>query len=175
MFGLLLILLAGGVAAWIILFHPFTVPPITQTTRSFQNTDLGVSLQYPQGWTARVDKKNGAVRFYDDNQTDQVDIQAAIANGQSIDQYISKQVALLGMTGQKTGTSLSFAGVSWQQVQGSVLQSGASYTAALLVTTHGGRYYAIIQLAPSTTFTQEDHLVFSNIRSSFQFIGNHTQ
>ncbi len=167
--GLLVILLAGAVAAWIMLFQPFTVPPITQTTRPFQNTDLGVSLHYPQGWTARVDKKNGAIYFYDDNHTDQVDIRAAVTDGQSIDQFISKQVALLGMTGQKTGTSLSFAGVSWQQVQGSVLQSGASYTAALLVTTHGDRYYAIIQLAPSTTFAQEDQLVFSGIRSSFQF------
>jgi hypothetical protein len=174
-FGLLVILLAGAVVAWIMLFQPFTVPPITQTTRPFQNTDLGVSLHYPEGWTARVDKQNGAVYIYDDNQTDQVDIRAAGTNGQSIDQYISKQVALLGMTGQKTGTSLSFAGVSWQQVQGSVLQSGASYTAALLVTTRGDRYYSIIQLAPSTTFAQEDQLVFSGIRSSFQFIGNHTQ
>ena len=168
-FGLLVILLAGAVAAWIMLFQPFTVSPITQTTQPFQNTDLGVSLHYPQGWTARVDKKNGAVYFYDDNQTDQVDIRTAGTNSQSIDQYISKLVALLGITGQKTGTSLSFAGVSWQQVQGSVLQSGASYTAALLATTHGGRYYAIIQLAPSTTFAQEDQLVFSGIRSSFQF------
>jgi hypothetical protein len=168
-FGLLVILLAGAVAAWIMLFQPFTVPPITQTTRPFQNTDLGVSLHYPQGWTARVDKKNGVAYIYDDNQTDQVDIRTAGTNGQSIDQFLSKQVALLGMTGQKTGTSLSFAGVSWQQVQGSVLQSGASYIAALLVTMHGGRYYAIIQLAPSTTFAQEDQLVFSGIRSSFQF------
>ncbi|HKF36624.1 MAG TPA: hypothetical protein VKB35_06940, partial [Ktedonobacteraceae bacterium] len=169
-FGLLVILLlAGGVAAWIVLFQPFTVPTITQTTRPFQNTGLGVSLHYPQGWIAQVDKKNGAVYFYDDNHTDQVDIRTAGTNGQSIDQYISKQVASLGMTGQKTGTSLSFAGVSWQQVQGSVLQSGASYTAVLLVTTHSDRYYAIIQLAPSTTFAQEDQLVFSGIRSSFQF------
>ncbi len=169
-FGLLLILLAAGVAAWIILFQPFTVPPITQTTQSFQNTDLGVSLHYPQGWTAQVDKKNGAVYFYDDNHTDQVDIRTVSTNGQSIDQYISKQLALLGMTGQTTGASLSFAGVFWQLVQGSVLQSGASYRAALLVATHGGHYYAIIQLAPSTTFAQEDQLVFAGIRSSFQFI-----
>ena len=174
-FGLLLILLVGAVVAWIMLFQPFTVPPITQTTRPFQNTDLSVSLHYPQGWTARVDKKNGVVYIYDDNQTDQVDIRAAGTNGQSINQYISKQVALLGMTGQKPGTSLSFAGVSWQQVRGSVLQSGASYTAELLVTTRGDRYFAIIQLAPSTTFAQEDQLVFSGIRSSFQFIGNQTQ
>src|SRR5258708_21268759 len=46
--GLLVILLAGAVVAWIMLFQPFTVPPITQTTRPFQNTDLGCSSHNPR-------------------------------------------------------------------------------------------------------------------------------
>jgi hypothetical protein len=170
MFILLFILVVGGLSAWIIVFQPFTVPEITKTTQSFQNTDLGVSLYYPQSWTAELDKKSEALYFYDDNHTDQVDISAVATGGKSIDQYISTVVGSLGMTGRKAEPSLSFAGTSWQQVQGSVLQSGATYTAVLLVTMHGGRYYAILQLAPATTYAQEDHLVFSRMRSSFQFI-----
>jgi hypothetical protein len=169
-FILLFILVGGGLSAWIIVFQPFTVPEITNTSQPFQNTDLGVSLDYPQKWTAKFDKKNEAVYFYDDNQTDQVNISAVATGGKSIDQYISIIAGSLGMTGQKAGASLTFAGVSWQQEQGSVLQSGATYTAVLLVTTHGGRYYAILQLAPAPTYAQEDQLVFSNLRSSFQFI-----
>jgi len=54
---LLFILVVGGLSAWIIIFQPFTVPEITNTTQPFQNTDLGVSLDYPQTWTAKADKK----------------------------------------------------------------------------------------------------------------------
>jgi hypothetical protein len=169
-FVLLFTLLVGGVAVWVIVFQPFSVPEVTKTTRAFRNTDLGVSLQYPQYWSAELDIKNGAVYFYDDNHTDQVNITAVSTGGQGIDQYIAKEVGLLGMTGQKTGASLSFAGASWQQVQGTVLQSGANNTATLLVTIYGGRCYAILQLAPSSTYAREDQLVFSNMRSSFQFV-----
>jgi hypothetical protein len=170
-FVLLFILLVGGAAvAWINITQPFTVSPITQTTQSFRNSDIGVSLQYPRSWTVQVDKNNAAISFYDNTQTDQFKINTAAINGQSIDRYISKEVAALGMTGQKPGDSLSFAGTSWQQVRGNTLQGGASYIAALLVTTRGDRYYAIIELAPTPTFAQEDQVVFSHIRSSFQLI-----
>lgn len=167
---LLFILVVAGLITWVIVFQPFTVPEITKPEQSFRNIALGVSLQYPQGWQSRIDTKNSTISLFDDNHTDQVNISATAMNGQTIDQYINKQVAALGMTGQKLGATLSFAGTSWRQVYGNVQQSGASYTASLLVTTHGDRYYAIIQLAPSSTYTQEDQLVFSNIRSSFQFI-----
>ena len=168
--ALLFILVAVAIASWIIVAQPFTVPAITKTTRPFQNADLGVSLQYPQNWTAQVDTKNRAVYFYDDNHTDQVNISVVDPGDQSISQYINKEAASLGMTGQKAGASLSFAGATWQPMQGSVLQSGASYTAILLVTMHNGRYYAILQLAPVPTYAQEDQLIFSNMRSSFQFV-----
>jgi hypothetical protein len=170
LFVVLIILLLGGVAAWIIVFQPFTVPEITKTTRSFQNTNLGISLQYPQQWTAEVHAQKGTVSFYDDNHTDQVDIAVIVTGSQNMNQVLSKEAGSLGMTGQKTEASLSFAGASWQQVQGNVQQSGASYTATLLVTMHGGRFYTIVQLAPSSTYTHEDQLVFSTMRSSFQFL-----
>ncbi len=50
-----------------------------------------------------------------------------------------------------------------------MLQSGANYTATLLVTMHGDHYYTILQLAPSSTYPLEEQLVFSKMRSSFQF------
>jgi len=169
-FGLLFILLLGGVIAWVIVYQPFAVPEITKTTQTFQNTSLSVSLQYPQKWTKAVNNQNGTVNFYDDNHTDQVNITVVATDNQSINQYMSKTVSALGLTGQKTQSALSFAGASWQQVQGSVQQSGANYTVSLLVTMHGGRYYAILQLAPSSTYTLEEQLVFSKMRSSFQFL-----
>jgi zinc-ribbon domain len=167
---ILLIILVGGVSVWLIVFQPFTVPEVTKTTQIFQNSNLGVSLYYPQNWKAEVDQINGIIYFYDDNHTDQVSISAVAASSQTIEQYISRQVSSAGMTGQNVEASLSFAGTSWQQVRGNMLQSGASYTAVLLVTMHGGRYYSILQVAPLATYTQEDQLVFSDIRSSFQFI-----
>ena len=169
-FVVLFILLSGGVVAWLIAFQPFAVPEITKTTQAFQNADLGISLQYPRQWTAEVHAQKGTVYFYDNNHTDQVNITAVATGGQSMDQFISNVAGSLGMTGQKTEASLSFAGASWQQVQGNVQQSGASYTATLLVTLHGGRYYTILQLAPSPTYIHEEQLVFSTMRSSFQFL-----
>ncbi len=168
--GLLFILLAGGMIAWIKVVQPFTVPEITKTTQTFQNTPLGVSLQYPQKWAQEVNKQNRTVKFYDDNLTDQVNITIVATGNQSINQYMSKTASSLGMTGPKTQSALSFASASWQQVQGNVQQNGAIYTATLLVTMHGEFYYTILQLAPSSTYALEDQLVFSKMRSSFQFL-----
>ena len=168
-FGLLFCLLLAGVIAWVIVARPFAVPEITKTTQNFNNTSLGVILQYPQNWAVAVNKQNGTVSFYDANHTDQVNITVVIADNQSMNQYITKTVGSLGMTGQKTQTELSFAGTTWQQLQGSVQQSGANYTASLLITKHSGHYYTILQLAPSSTYPLEEQLVFSHMRSSFQF------
>jgi hypothetical protein len=109
------------------------------------------------------------VSFYDSNHTDQVNITVVAADSQGLSNYTAKMVSSLGITGQKTLAELSFAGTTWQQIQGSVQQSGASYTATLLSTTHGGHYYTILQLAPSSTYPLEEQLVFSKMRSSFQF------
>ena len=168
-FGLLFILLLGGVIAWVIVSQPFAVPEVTKTTQNFKDTSPVVSLQYPQKWAVDVNKQNGTVKFYDDNHTDQVNITVVVAGNQSINQYLNKTVSSLGMTGQKTLAELSFAGATWQQIQGSVQQSGANYTATLLVTLHGEHYYTILQLAPSSTYPLEEQLVFSKMRSSFQF------
>jgi hypothetical protein len=168
-FGLLLILMLCGVIAWVILDQPFAVPEITKTTQNFNNTSLGLSLQYPQNWVVDVNKHNGTVSFYDDNHTDQVNITVVVVDNQSMNQYMTETLNALGITGQRTPAALSFAGATWQEIQGSVQQSGANYTATLLFTMHGKYYYTILQLAPSSTYPLEEQLVFSKMRSSFQF------
>jgi PsbP len=168
-FVFLLIFLLGGVIAWVILAQPFTVPEITRTTQSFTDTAAGVSLQYPKNWAVAVNKQNGTVSLYDDNHTDQVNITVVVAGNQNMNQYVSKTVSSQGITGQRALPEASFAGASWQQIQGNVQESGASYSATILVTMHGQHYYTIEQLAPSSTYALEDQLVFSKIRASFQF------
>ncbi|HLZ80863.1 MAG TPA: hypothetical protein VKP04_04465, partial [Ktedonobacteraceae bacterium] len=91
-------------------------------------------------------------------------------NGGELVQYLQQEAGRLGMTGQKNAASLSFAGASWHQMQGSVLLRGASYTETLLATIHNQRLFTIMLLAPQTTYTREEQLVFSAMRSSFQFI-----
>jgi hypothetical protein len=168
-FGFLFILLLGGVIAWVIVAQPFAVPEITKTTQNFNSPSLGMSLQYPRNWVVAVNKQNGTVSFYDDNHTDQVKVTVVAAGNQGINQYMTKTVSSLGMTGLKTQAELSFAGTTWQQIRGSVQESGANYTATLLVTMHGQYFYTILQLAPSSTYPFEEQLVFSKMRSSFQF------
>ena len=169
MLALLFTVLLGSAIAWIRLAQPFSVPEITTTTQHFTNATLGVSLEYPRDWTIVVHTQSGAVNLYDDNHTDQVNITVVAVDSQGLNQYTAKMVSSLGMTGQRTLAEPSFAGPMWQQVQGSVQQSGASYTATLFATTHDGHYYTILQLAPSSTYPLEEQLVFSKMRSSFQF------
>src|SRR5207248_10548847 len=69
--------------------------------------------------------------FYDSSYTDQVNIVVGTSSG-DLKQALQQQASQLGMTGQKPGTPLSFAGTTWQQLQGNVQQKGASYTETLL-------------------------------------------
>lgn len=162
------LLLAGGLGTWIVVYQPFAVPAVTNTDQPFQNSTLGIALRYPQGWAAHFDPNKGSVSFNDSSQTGQVTVIAAPANG-SIAQYIKKEAAQLGITGQTPQPSLTFAGASWQQVKGSIVQNGATYSAILLVTEHKNRFYTMMQLAPPAAYSGEEQLVFSHVRSSFQF------
>lgn len=167
---LLFLLAVAGVSTWIIRYQPFTIAPVSLPYQAYSNTALGFSLHYPQGWAVRVDAAQTTVHFFDSNTTDQFNVISMASNGQALDQYINKEVAQLGMTDQKSGAPLSFAGTSWQAVQGSVVQSGVSYTALLLVTQRGDHFYAITQLAPASTYNDEERQAFAPIRSAFQFL-----
>ncbi len=167
--AVLAILLVGGLGTWIIVARPFTVPTVTQPQQTFSNTKLGFSVQYPSGWTAKVDAGNGTVLFSDSSHTGQVKIQVTAANGDP-GQYLSREATQLGMTGVKQGKILSFAGTSWQQVQGTLQVAGANYTAVLLAAVHGDHIYTIIQMAPQATYSDEEHIIFSSMRASFRFL-----
>ena len=166
---LLGLLLVGALSAWIVIYQPFTIPAVTNTDQPFKNSALNISLRYPQGWAVRMDQKNGSVSFFDSSHTGQVTVVATDANG-SIDQYIKKEATQLGMTGQANQSSLTFAGASWPQIKGSVVQNGATYTMSLLATAHNNRFYAFVQMAPPAAYNGEEQLVFSHMRSSFQFL-----
>lgn len=161
-------MIVGSLTTWIVMAKPFDVPEITNTTISYQNSSLRFSLRYPQGWQAQPSSQG--VSFADANATDQVNVLMEAGNGQSIDQFMKKEETQLGMTGQKSLPALAFAGASWQVAQGSILQSGATYQATLLVTSRGNAFYALVQMAPATTYANADRYFFSGIRSSFQFL-----
>lgn len=167
---MLLLLLGGGLAYWIFAYQPFSVPAVTRTSLSFSNANLGIALQYPQGWTAQLGSAHQSVSFFDANSIDQVHITVTASNGSSLAIYVNKEVAQLGLTAQKKLSPVTFAGTSWQQVQGTELVSGATDTETLLVAMHGNHFYAITQVAPAVTYTDADRLFFSILRASFQFL-----
>ncbi len=156
--------------AWTYIFQPFSIPPVTQPQQSFQNAGLGVALSYPNGWTIQVDQNNGTAHFSDSTHTARFSIRVVASNGQDAGQYLLQEAKQLGMTAPKPGPPLSFAKASWQQVQGSIVQNGANYTLALLMTTHADRLYSVIQQAPQATYADEDQVIFSTMRSSFKFL-----
>ena len=168
--GILLLLIVGGsVGAWMILEQPFTVAGVTQPQQTFANTRIGVSLSYPTGWTAKVDTKNSTILLSDSSQTAEFKIISAPANGADVGKYLQQEASQQSMTGLKPIATQSFAGTSWQQLQGSVLLNGASYTEILFATIHGQTIFTIMQLAPQSTYSQEEQYAFSSMRSSFRF------
>lgn len=166
----LALLLIAGFVVWLVKFQPFAVPGITNTSVAYQSSSLGFSLSYPQGWTAQEDAPHSTTTFFDANHTDQFNVALASTNGQTIAQYSKKLIAQLGMTGQKNLSPLSFAGASWQVAQGAILQNGASYTGTILLTVHGSHLYALIQMAPASTYADAERLFFAPARASFRFL-----
>jgi hypothetical protein len=177
-FGLivLLLLLGGGVGAWIVIYHPFSlpvvnpfsVPAITQP-QTFTSSQLGLSLQYPSGWRYQNDQATATVHFYDFNHTAQFNVMVSPANGDP-SLYLQQQASHLGLTGQKAGPDLTFAGTSWHQLQGTVQQNGVTYSETVFVAAHNQHFLTLTFLFPQPDYAQEDHLIFSQIRSTIQFL-----
>ncbi len=168
--ALLLLIVGGGLAMWLVLYQPFTVAGVTQPQQTFTNTQLGVSLHYPSGWTARVEAQKSTVHLTDSSQTARFTVVFTSTGGGDINKYLQQEAALLTMTAQKPGAAQTFAGTSWQQLQGNVLLNGATYTETLYAAVHQQKVCTIMQLAPQTTYAQEEQYVFSAMRSSFQFV-----
>lgn len=167
---LILLVVVGGVGTWIVLYQPFSMPLITQPQQQLSNTQLGFSLLYPSGWQSQLDRGKATVHLFDSSHTAQVDIVVGAAPNGDVSQYLQQQASRLGLTAIKKGATRSFAGETWQQVQGNVQQSGASYAETLLATTHKSNLFTIRLLAPQTTYSEEEQVVFSKICSSFQFL-----
>ncbi len=162
---LCMLVLGGGL--WIVLAQPFTVPEVTKPLQEFKDTGLGVSLAYPNSWT--VLHNGSTVLFSDSSQTAQVDL--SVTNSSSdIAQYLKLQTTKTGMTGAQSLAPLSFAGTSWQQVQGTLQRNGVNYTEALLATTHSNHLFLLTQIAPQSTYSDEESVVFAKLRSSLQFL-----
>ena len=117
-----------------------------------------------------MDSGKTTVSIYDTSRTDQFIVLIA-SNANNVSQYLQQEASKSGMTNQQTNLpTLAFGGASWQQLKGNVLVSGASYTETMLAAAHGNGLVVIMQLAPQTTYSQEEQLVFSSMRSSFQFL-----
>ena len=166
---LIVLVLSGILGTWIFVYQPFSVPGITQPQQSFSNTQLDLSLSYPNGWQSQVDVGKSTVHFQDTSHTAAVVIVVASASVSDTGAYLQQKANQLGMTGLQS-SSTSFGGASWQQIRGNVLVRGASYTETLLATIHKNTIFTMMLLAPQTTYVQEDQLVFSKMRASFQFL-----
>jgi len=164
-------LLAIAFGGWVVLYHPFSVASDSEPLQHFNDGTLGLSLQYPNAWTTKMERDKNTVHFFDSSQTAQVSIVAAGAATNDLAKYLQQQAAQVGMTGVKASSSLSFAGSTWQQVQGSVVISGANYSETILATVHGNHLYTWQQQAPQNVYADEERLVFSPMRASLQFTG----
>ncbi len=167
--GLLLVLVLAGGGVWYVLYQPFTVAAVSQPYQAYQNSAFGVSLDYTQGWRVTVDQAHSILKFADSTRTGQVTLTMAAAGGQ-VGDYLNQQVTQLQISGSKAAPAVTFAGSSWQVMQGTVTQSGATYTLALYATQHNGHFYMLAFQAPQSSFTHTDQNNFAHMRSSFSFI-----
>ena len=164
--ALLGILVLGG-GAWVLLAQPFSISPVTQPLQDFKDTNLGIALSYPNSWT--VQHIATGVLFSDSSHTAQVKLQVANDTSDAA-HYVQQQATKSGMTAIKPLGTTSFAGFSWQQVQGNVQQEGANYTTTMLATVHGSHMYILTQMAPQNVYADEESVVFSTMRTSFKFL-----
>lgn len=164
---LMALVIIGGVN-WLLFLQ---LAPNTSPWQNFSDTKLGFSVRYPTDWQVQIDAKQSIVRFHDSTQTGRVDIavsSSAIAS--NVAQFLQQQASQFGMMNLTTGPSNSFAGTSWQQVQGKLSQEGVSYSVTMLATMHGNRFFLLTQIAPKSTYNDEETLIFSVMRAGFRFL-----
>lgn len=163
----LLGILVLGIGAWVVVVQPFGIPTVTQPLQDFKDTGLGVALSYPSGWSTQHDATG--VLFFDSSHTAQVKLAVANNAGDAA-QYVQQQATKNGMTAIKPLGTRSFAGIAWQQIQGNMQQNGANYTTTMYAAVHGNRMYMLTQMAPQNVYADEESVVFSAIRNSFNFL-----
>jgi hypothetical protein len=164
---LLVALILVGLIGWLLFLQ---LVPNTNPWQRFSDTKLSFSVRYPTDWQVQVDYKQSIVHFHDSTQTGKVDIAVSSgATASNIVQFLQQQASQLGMTNVTTGPSRSFAGTSWQQVQGKLSQEGVSYSVTMLATVHGNRLYLLTQSSPQSTYNDEEALIFSVMRAGLRF------
>lgn len=169
--GLLIVILIGaGIGYWLIAAQPFSVAPITNPVQGFQDRTLSIAVEYPHTWTAQIDRSTATVHLYDSSQTDQVDIAMQETATTDLARLLQDRAAHIGMTGTTTATPVTFAGSTWQYIHGIVQESGASYTEAIFATVHGNHTYILTQIAPQSTYNDEESITFAPLRSSLRFL-----
>lgn len=157
--------------AWIRIAQPFNVPSVTQPLQSYRDTHLGFALSYPSDW--RITHQSSSDLFSDSSQTAQVmvtQLPASNAPGGSTAAYLQKQAAKVGMSGAKTLATISFAGTTWQQVQGNVQINGVNDTETLFATLHHNQLLVLTQIAPQSVYADEESVIFSKMRASLQLL-----
>jgi hypothetical protein len=167
---LVVLILAIGAGAFVYYYQSSSGGAIAQPYQTFQNSALGISLSYPQGWTASLNQAQGSVHFADSSQTGQVTLSMAEQNAQSLAQYISQEETRLGITTPQSEPTITFGGASWQQVRGNIVQGGVTYLLDLCVTQHGTHIYSLIFMAPPPAYERMDQEDFAPLRLSFRFI-----
>lgn len=166
----ILALIIAGVA-WVTIAQPFNVPAVTRPLQDYRDTHVGVALSYPSDWT--ITHTASSVLFSDSSQTAQTTIAmlaASDAPNGNIATYLQQQAAKLNMSGAKTITQVSFAGTTWQKIQGSVQKNGVNDTETLFATVHNNHLYVLTQSAPQTVYADEETLIFSKMRASLQLL-----
>ncbi len=166
---LLVVFAAGAVGVLMMLSQQSSRDPIVQAQVSFTDSQLGISLLYPNGWIKQVDAATSTAHFYASNHIGQVDVMVASGSG-TVKQALQQQATKVGMSGTKAGASLNFAGVSWQQLQGTMKQGGANYTDTILATMQGGKLFMIVQQAPQNDYAEWEKEFFGPLRDSFKFL-----
>ncbi|HXR66688.1 MAG TPA: hypothetical protein VN729_12225, partial [Ktedonobacteraceae bacterium] len=169
---IVLVLLGAGAGValnrdWVMQYFQVAAP--SQPYQAYQNSTFGISLDYTQGWNVSVDQAKSTIRFADNSRTGQANLTRATAGGQVWD-YLNQQATQLGMSGAKQASAVTLAGSSWQVLQGTVLQSGATYTLVLYATQHDGHFYMLEFLAPQSSFARIEQSSFSHMRSTFRFV-----
>jgi hypothetical protein len=166
--ALVFLLISGGLI-WF-LYISSTSVSITKPVQNFSNTHLGVTLQYPNKWIEVSNTAQSTISFYDNSShTTQIHVSLYEAD-QDVAQFIQEQALQLGMTNSQLSTSMPFAGVTWQQLQGHLVEKGADYTGTIFATQHNYHLYMIAQFAPQGVYATEEKLIFMPFCTSFHFL-----
>ncbi len=89
----------------------------------------------------------------------------------TVKQALQQQATKMGMSGIKAGATLTFAGASWQQMQGTMQQSGANlHGYCYWQRCMGVKLFMIVQQAPQNNYADWEKEFFVPLRNSFKFL-----